>query len=369
MEQILEVKYQKKPAYDIIFAQDFEQLPEKLESFQLQNKKIAIFTDSNVGKLHATSLFQILSQISKQVFIFTFPAGENNKTLDTVRDAYKFLIEHHFDRNDLLVAFGGGVVGDLCGYTAATYLRGVSFIQIPTTLLSQVDSSIGGKTGVDFEGYKNMVGAFYMPKLVYMNLSLLETLPEREFHSGMAEVLKYGFIKDVIFFEWLLSNLYEIHEKDPDVLNEMIVSCCKIKKQVVEKDPLEKGERALLNFGHTLGHAIEKYKNFELLHGECVALGIVCAAHISMQKQYISSDEFYEIRDMLVPFDLPITVTELNIPEILKLSKSDKKMEEGKIKFILLKKIGSAFIDDTVTENEMRLALEEINYSYEDDKE
>jgi 3-dehydroquinate synthase len=369
MEQILEVKYQKKPAYNIIFTQDFEQLPEKLESFQLQNKKIVVFTDSNVVKLHASKLLHILNSISTQVFIFTFPAGENNKTLDTVRDAYKFLIQHHFDRNDLLVAFGGGVVGDLCGYTAATYLRGVSFIQIPTTLLSQVDSSIGGKTGVDFEGYKNMVGAFYMPKLVYMNLSLLETLPEREFHSGMAEVLKYGFIKDVHFFEWLISNIYEIHEKDSNVLTEMIVNCCKIKKQVVEKDPLEKGERALLNFGHTLGHAIEKYKNFELLHGECVSLGIVCAAHISMQKQYISSDEFYEIRDMLVPFDLPISITKVDIDEIINLSKSDKKMDEGKIKFILLKKIGSAFIDDTVTENEMRLALEEINYSNEDDKE
>lgn len=369
MEQILEVLYQKKPAYEIVLSNNFELLCDKLKPFQLENKKIAIITDSNVGKLYASEIKDLLSTVCKNVFTFTFQAGEEHKTLETVKDAYQFLIEHQFDRKDLLVALGGGVVGDLCGFTAATYLRGVNFIQIPTTLLAQVDSSIGGKTGVDFDGYKNMVGAFYMPKLVYMNLSLLNTLPERQFYSGMAEVLKYGLIKDVNFFEWLISNFYEIGEKDFEILAEMIINCCKIKKAVVEKDPLEMGERALLNFGHTLGHAIEKHKNFQLLHGECVALGIVCAAHISMQKELISSDEFYEIRDMLVPFQLPISMEDLDIPAIIQLTKSDKKMDAGKIKFILLKKIGKAIIDETVTEDEMCKALEEIHYSYEDDKE
>ena len=279
---------------------------------------------------------------------------------------YTFLIEQHFDRKDLLVALGGGVVGDLTGFTAATYLRGIRFIQIPTTLLAQVDSSIGGKTGVDFSRYKNMVGAFYMPKLVYMNLRTLSTLPERQFYAGMGEVLKSALIKDGMFYGWIINSLYEIYDKDPETIRLMIYNCCNIKRMVVEKDPTEQGDRALLNLGHTIGHAIEKYKNFELYHGECVALGTVAAAYISWKKEMLSMEEFYEIRDMFVPFYLPISVDDIDPQEILKLTKSDKKMEAGTIKFILLKKIGKAVIDRTVTDEEILAAVEEINFSEED---
>ncbi len=366
MAQRMEITYHKKPCYDIVFTQDFEELREELKELGCEDRKLCIVTDSTVETLYCKEVLAIAGSVSKKSVSFVFPAGEENKNLDTVKKLYTFLIEEGFERTDMLVALGGGVVGDLTGYTAATYLRGVDFIQIPTTLLSQCDSSIGGKTGVDFDGYKNMVGAFYMPKLVYMNVSLLKTLEDRQFFSGFAEVMKHGLIKDSIFYEWLLENMYEICEKDPDILEEMIMKSCQIKKLVVEKDPTEKGERALLNFGHTIGHAIEKAKNFKLLHGECVALGAVAAAYISWKHELLSMDEYYEIRDMFVPFHLPISVEEIEPEEILKLTKSDKKMAEGRIKFVLLKKVGKAVIDTTVSDEDMLNAINEIYFDEKD---
>ena len=258
------------------------------------------------------------------------------------------------------------MVGDTTGFVAATYLRGVDFVQIPTTLLAQVDSSIGGKTGVDFDQYKNMVGAFYMPKLVYMNVSTLKTLDDRQYYSGMGEVLKHGLIKSASFYEWILDNIYEIHDRNLDILEDMVYKSCTYKKIVVEKDPTEKGERAILNFGHTIGHAIEKAKNFELMHGECVALGCIAAAYISWKRELLSKDEFYEIRDMFVPFNLPITIEDIDPEEIYNLTTSDKKMEGDKIKFILLKKVGKAMIDTTVTKEEIIAGINEIYFTDED---
>ena len=190
----------------------------------------------------------------------------------------------------MLVALGGGVVGDLTGFAAATYLRGIDFVQVPTTLLSQVDSSIGGKTGVDFLQYKNMVGAFHQPKLVYINTTTLKSLPEREYFSGMGEVIKHGLIKDADYYEWIKENIDAIKAREHEAVREMIYQSCLIKGGVVERDPKEKGERALLNFGHTLGHAIEKLKDFTWLHGECVAAGCCLAAEISCIKGNISNN-------------------------------------------------------------------------------
>lgn len=366
MAQRLPILYQKKPCYDIVFAKDFQGLLEELKELEVSNRRLCIITDSNVDKLYGEEVQKLLEGNCLKVAKYAFPAGEENKNLDTVKEVYKYLIEEGFDRKDILLALGGGVVGDLTGYVAATYLRGVDYIQIPTTLLAQTDSSIGGKTGVDFDGYKNMVGAFKMPRLVYQNLSVLKTLDDRQFFSGFAEVMKHGLIKDAIFYEWLIENMYEICERDLDVLEEMLMRSCSVKKLVVEKDPTEQGDRALLNLGHTIGHAIEKAKNFELFHGECVALGIVAAAYISWKKEMLSMDEYYEIRDMFVPFYLPITVEDIVPEEILKLTKSDKKMESGKIKFVLLKKIGKAVIDKTVTDDEILAAVNEIYFSEED---
>lgn len=366
MAQRLTINYGKKPCYDIVFGQDFMGLAPELEALQAAERRICIVTDSNVEKLYAGEILGQLKEKCRKAAVFSFPAGEASKTLDTARELYAFLIKEGFDRKDLLIALGGGVVGDLTGFAAATYLRGIDFIQIPTTLLAQADSSIGGKTGVDFDGYKNMVGAFYMPKLVYMNVAALKTLEDRQFFSGFAEIMKHGLIKDHIFYVWLLENMYEICERDPAVLEEMVVRSSNIKKLVVEKDPTEQGDRALLNFGHTIGHAIEKAKDFELYHGECVALGCVAAAYISWKHELLTMDEYYEIRDMFVPFNLPISVDGISPEKILELTKSDKKMNAGQIKFILLKKVGKAVVDTTVSDEDILNAIKEIYFSEED---
>ncbi len=362
MSDRLTVNYEKKPCYDIVFTASFDELKEELARFDISGKKICIITDSHVKELYSDEVMEILTGNCKKNVLYSFTAGEENKTLDTVRDAYKFLIEEKFTRTDLLIALGGGVVGDVTGFIAATFLRGVDFIQIPTTLLAQSDSSIGGKTGVDFDGYKNMVGAFYMPRLVYMNVSTLKTLDDRQFFGGFAEVMKHGLIKDSAFYEWLLDHIYEIGDRDAETLIEMVMRSCMVKKLVVEKDPTEKGDRALLNFGHTIGHAIEKAKNFTMSHGECVALGCVAAAFISWKHEWLSMEEYYEIRDMFVPFNLPISVEEIDPEEILALTKSDKKMSSSNLKFILLKKVGKAVIDLNVTDEDILNAVKEILY-------
>lgn len=367
MSDVLNVFYNNKPCYDIIFDSSFDGLASKIEELGFKDRKIAIITDSKVQPLYGDAIKEQLSTVSNNVFIYAIPAGEGNKNLKEIEKIYEYLIQNHFDRHDLLIALGGGVVGDMTGFAAATYLRGIAFVQVPTTLLAQCDSSIGGKTGVDFNAYKNMVGAFYMPKLVYMNVNVLKTLDGRQFASGFAEVMKYGLIKDLDFYLWLLDNMVEINDRDIDVLIEMIHRSCEVKKAVVEKDPTEKGDRALLNFGHTIGHAIEKYKNFELLHGECVALGCVAAAYISWKKEYISMEDYYEVRDMFVPFGLPISVEDIDIEEVIKLMKSDKKADSNKIRFILLKKIGKAFITTDVTDDDVRGALKEILYEETND--
>lgn len=365
MSQRLNVLMNKKPCYDIVFSRGWQELTEELNEMDLKERKICIVTDSNVDPLYGQIVVDMVAPCCKKVVKHVFPAGEEHKNLDEVRKLYTYLIQEKLDRKDLLIALGGGVVGDLTGYAAATYLRGIDFIQVPTTLLAQADSSIGGKTGVDFDGYKNMVGAFKMPKLVYMNFEVLKTLDDRQYFAGFAEIMKHGLIKDALFYEWLLENMYEICERNLDILEEMLMRSCMVKKLVVEKDPTEKGDRALLNLGHTIGHAIEKAKNFQLFHGECVALGTVAAAYISWKREMLSMEEYYEIRDMFVPFYLPISIDGIDPQEILTLTKSDKKVEGNSIRFVLLKKIGKAVIDTTVTDEEILAAIEEIRFDEE----
>lgn len=366
----LSVSYQKKPCYDIVFEDSFKNLPEELfqlfseESGEnlLKKRKLCVITDRNVYALFGEEIKELLQGTCKELSFYVIPAGEEHKTLDTVSDIYRFLIEKRITRKDMLVALGGGVVGDITGFAAATYLRGIDFMQIPTTLLSQVDSSIGGKTGVDFEQYKNMVGAFYMPRLVYTNVSVLKNLDERQFASGFAEVMKHGLIKDRKYYAWLLEKMYEIDDRDADVLREMVYRSCVIKKNVVEKDPTEQGERALLNFGHTIGHGIEKASGFTLLHGECVALGCIAAANISHMHNLIGEDEYLEIRDMFVAFHLPIALRGITFDakEVVENTKSDKKNAFGNLRFILLARLGKAVIDETVTEKELLQAVEDL---------
>ena len=347
--------------YQIVWEEDFSHLAEAIKKLNLSCGKICIVSDDTVASLYGEQVKNALTCLNIEIDIFTFPAGEENKNLETVKSLYSYLIEHKYGRKDILIALGGGVTGDLTGYAAATYLRGIDFIQIPTTLLAQVDSSVGGKTGVDFNQYKNMVGAFHQPRLVYMNLNTLKTLPDDQFASGMGEVLKSGLIRDGKFYEWTINHMSEIQERIYPVLVKMIKKCCEIKSAVVESDATEQGERAVLNLGHTIGHAVEKQMNFKLLHGHCVALGTIAAAYISFKREYLSTEEFYEIRDMNVGFDLPIFFEGLSSKDVLAATKSDKKMINGQIKFILLKKIGQAYIDTTVTDEEMLDAINFIN--------
>lgn len=350
-----------KPIYQITFHTDFSELGNILEELDMKEHKICIVTDSNVGKFYIGEVLDLVKDYCVQVETFTFPAGESSKNLDTVNLLYEKLIKEKFDRSDLLVALGGGVVGDLTGYTAATYLRGIRFIQIPTSLLAMVDSSIGGKTGVDYKNYKNMIGAFYQPKAVYMNFSLLTTLSDTQFYSGFGEIIKHGLIHDFSYFQSVLKTDSSDLKKLPEQISSIVRHSCEIKQFVVERDPEEKGLRAILNFGHTIGHAIEKKLSDYYLHGECVSVGMVAASYISMKRGNISEQDFKDICDCLKTFQLPIEVYQYHLDptEIYNITRNDKKMCADKIKFILLKKMGEAYIDTSVTKEEI---LEAIKY-------
>lgn len=364
MGKNLTVEYEGQPCYEIHLESDFSGLLSLLQGLGYgAERRIAIITDSNVGPLYAEELCGRLRGFYPNCHVFEFPAGEAQKNTDTVGKAYQFLIEHGFDRKDLLLALGGGVVGDLAGFTAATYLRGIDFVQVPTTLLSQVDSSIGGKTGVDFLQYKNMVGAFYMPRLVSMNLSTLRTLPKEQFASGMGEIIKHGQIKDAAYFSRVMELAGRVQALDLDALEEMVYGSCQIKRQVVQNDPKEKGERALLNFGHTFGHAIEKLSGFSLSHGECVALGMVGAAHLSVRYGGYPMEDFQQLKEALTLFSLPTTLRnpDFTPEDVLAATKLDKKMESGKIKFVLLRKTGDAYLTRELTDGQL---LEGIRYLF-----
>lgn len=349
----MDVKKDGQFCYHIYLEPDFAKLPEAVEPLNIKERKLCIVADSTTAELYGAELKEILKETCTYVSMFVFPAGEVNKTLNTVRDLYEHLILEKFDRKDMLVALGGGVVGDLTGFAAATYLRGIGFIQIPTTLLSQVDSSIGGKTGVDFDAYKNMVGAFHMPRLVYMNLNVLKTLPDRQFACGMGEIIKHGLIQDSDYLEKLSTYQREICEKNYAALLWMVAGSCKVKRHVVEEDPTEQGIRAWLNFGHTIGHSVEKLKDFTLCHGECVAIGCAAAAWMSWKRGLISEKEKEAAEQLLLDYQLPVRVKGLKPEDIVKTTKLDKKMDAGKVKFVLLKKIGEAFVTRDVEDEEL----------------
>ena len=349
----LEVRAEGKKVYDIVIESSFSKLVEELSSFGIKERKLCIVTEDHVASYYLEEVKNILEGQCAKLEVYIFQEGEASKNLSTVDSLYQFLITHEFDRKDMLLALGGGVTGDLTGFAAATYLRGIDFVQIPTSLLAQVDSSIGGKTGVDYHAYKNMVGAFYMPKLVYINVSTVKTLSERQYHSGLGEVIKHGLIRDKAYFEWIRDNKEAIAEREDAALAYIIEGSCQIKRTVVEEDPKEHGVRATLNFGHTLGHSIEKLMNFSLTHGECVAIGSLLAADISCKRGYISEAENRDIKEVYKYFDFPVLPEELNAQDIVKETRHDKKMEHRKIKFILLAKVGEAKIYQDVTSEEM----------------
>ncbi|MEC9190330.1 MAG: 3-dehydroquinate synthase [Pseudomonadota bacterium] len=286
--------------------------------------------------------------------------GENFKNLNSCESIYKNLLKNKYSRDCCLLAYGGGVIGDITGYVAATYLRGVNFIQVPTTLLSMVDSSVGGKTGVNHSLGKNMIGAFYQPQSVIIDLDSLKTLPKKQFSAGMAEVIKYGVIYDKQFFEWLEKNKKKIISLDRVSLAKIIATSCKIKAEIVAKDEKESGIRAILNLGHTFGHAIEKNIGYgRWTHGAAVACGMVIASELSEKLGKLSKNDLNRIKNLLSYFDLPIKLPKkINASKLYEAMKNDKKVLNNKIRLIIPKKIGECFISDKVSKSNILKTLE-----------
>ncbi len=306
------------------------------------DSKVAIITNPKISGLHLKSLLERLT--TKELYIVTIPDGEEYKNLDTIEFILDRLNEHRLDRKSTLIAFGGGVVGDMTGFAASIFLRGIDFIQIPTTLLSQVDASVGGKTGVNNKFGKNLIGSFYQPKAVYCETAFLKTLPKREFAAGVAEMIKMALTFDKDFFEWLEKN--DLHKEDN--LVEAIKECIKIKAKVVSMDEKEAGIRAVLNYGHTFAHVIENETNYKTyLHGEAVAIGMVLANRLAMKLGLLDQDEFDRIYELLKRYDLPTSYDIADPEHFYETFFLDKKSSNQKIKFILLNHIGDyKMLDD-----------------------
>lgn len=338
-------------SYPIYITTDYSDLRSSLNGAKISGKMV-IITDTNVDKCQADLCMESLRNYEGEIYKYVIQAGEKSKNLDTIKDIYKFLIDLKLDRNSTLVALGGGVVGDITGFAAATFFRGINFVQVPTSLLAQSDSSVGGKVGVDFNDSKNIVGAFYQPKFVYMNVNTLKTLPKRELQAGLAEVVKHGIIQDSDFFEYIDYNVNKIFSFDEGVLQYLAKINCSIKGSVVEKDEKESGLRANLNFGHTVGHAIETVMNFELLHGECVALGMIAAFKIAQYLEMVDTDLVDKVRNTLVKIGLPVRLDGIDVEKVYNQMFFDKKMKGNKLTFVLpRKKIGEVIqctIDDEV---------------------
>lgn len=306
-------------------------------------QRCAVITDSKVGRHYAQAVMKSLAASGFEPALVTVPAGEKSKSIAVVEECYDQLAAHWLERKSFIVALGGGVVGDLAGFVAATYLRGIPFVQVPTTLLAQVDSSVGGKTGVNLKSGKNLVGAFYQPRLVLCDLDVFKTLPRREYVSGLAEVIKYGIIYDAILFAQLERNLPRLLQRDPATLTSIVARCCEIKAEVVGYDETESGLRAILNFGHTIGHAIENSSGYgKFLHGEAISIGQVAAAKLSHSILGLPSGDVERIEKLFVQAGLPVKI-KLNgaqRPKLFSAMKLDKKVSNGEIKFVLAHKIG-----------------------------
>lgn len=311
----------------------------------LKRKQVAIVSNTTVAPLYMQAIAQPLRDAGVSVIEIILPDGEAYKNNETLQTIYDHLLQNRCERNTTLIALGGGVIGDLTGYAAATYLRGVPFIQVPTTLLSQVDSSVGGKTGINHPLGKNMIGAFYQPKLVLADIDTLKTLPQRELSAGVAEVIKYGLIRDADFFDWLETNMPALMALDPAVASYAIYRSCQNKAEVVAADEHEQGERALLNLGHTFGHAIENAMGYGVwLHGEAVATGTVMAADLSQRMGWLNDAQIARIKAIMHAAQLPVEAPDLGVDEYLRLMQLDKKVSDGRIRLILQQDIGKAII-------------------------
>jgi len=330
----------------------------------LKPSRVAIISDQTVAALYGERLLGSMSHAGIQTTCITFPAGERSKCLSEYERILDQMVEAGLDRKSAVVALGGGVTGDLAGFASACYMRGIAYVQAPTTLLAMVDSSVGGKTGIDHRLGKNLIGAFHQPRLVFADPSTLDTLPEVEFRSGMAEVVKHGVIRDADYFAFLEESADEILKRDPDTIEHVIARSCQIKAEVVGADEREAGLRAVLNFGHTAGHAIEALCNFtDYRHGEAVAIGMMIAAQIAHQVCGFSLEEIDRLHNLLNRIGLPTNLLEnrnLCCDAILKAMYGDKKTEHGILRFVLPSRIGATRIEKISDENVIKRAIDAV---------
>jgi 3-dehydroquinate synthase len=325
----------------------------------LAQNKVAIVTNPAVGDLYLERLALGLATCGVVAVPVIVPDGETHKNWETLNHIFDQLLTHRCERKTTVIALGGGVIGDLAGFAAASYLRGVPFIQVPTTLLAQVDSSVGGKTGINHPLGKNMIGAFYQPRLVLADTSTLDTLPDRELSAGLAEVIKYGLIRDAAFFAWLEGNIGRLLAREPDALAHAVRRSCELKAEIVGEDERESGVRALLNLGHTFGHAIEAGLGFGAwLHGEAVAAGSMLAARLSQRMGLLGEADVARIVALLHKAKLPTEAPALGVARYLHLMGLDKKVEQGRLRLVLLERIGSAYLTSEFPTDALERVLE-----------
>lgn len=345
--------------YDVYVTDTFDYLSDACSKFDLSNKKICIVTDDIVSNLYLNDIENIFKRLSSNVFSIKLNHGENVKNNNTINDLYAMLVDHDMNRDDFLVALGGGVIGDITGYLASSFKRGLNYIQVPTTLLAQVDASIGGKCAIDFNNYKNIVGAFYQPVLVYSNVMTYKDLPREERINGMGEVIKAALIYDKDFFNYLEKSSCEYTNNFLEFLVNIVYNSILVKKYFVEIDPFDTNERHMLNFGHTVGHAIERATNYEIKHGQAITLGMAVAMKISRNKSLISVEDEIRFAKTCVSYGLSITMNFTNafIDSIIANLSQDKKNTCDGLNYVLLEKIGKANISKNITQDDILTAM------------
>jgi 3-dehydroquinate synthase len=344
MMETLQVNLKKEidHSYEIIIGKGlFLQIAQYLKK-EYGPSSIVIISDSQVSRLYGTQLNEALAKVSLNSYLIEFEAGEERKNRATKAYLEDQMLQRGLGRDTVILALGGGVVGDLAGFLAATYNRGIPYIQIPTTVIAQVDSSVGGKTGIDVPQGKNLIGAFYQPKKVYIDIDLLKTLPERELKAGLAEVVKYGVILDGRFFSFLEEHCRAILHLEDKPWAYLLKRCCQLKAQIVEADEREENLRKILNYGHTLGHAIEAWSNYSLRHGEAIALGMIAEGWLACALGYMESTALDRIGRLISNFGLPSRLgTQASIDDIIRFTYWDKKAREGEVQYVLPAKIGT----------------------------
>ncbi|MGF7185836.1 3-dehydroquinate synthase [Desulfitispora alkaliphila] len=346
-------------SYKVFFSQGlFEELPNQIEKLNIGTKAL-IITNQTVMSLYGEEIHSSIGKSIPEYNVVYVPDGEEAKNLGTVHKLYDQCINFGLERNSTIIAFGGGVVGDVAGFIAATYMRGINFIQIPTTLLAQVDSSIGGKVGINHPKGKNLIGAFYQPSLVYVSVRALNSLPMREVRAGLAEIIKYGVIYSSDLFQKMEENTEKITSLDHKIMENLIYRSCDIKRKVVAQDEREVGVRAILNFGHTIGHAIEAVSDYSLYrHGEAVALGMLVAGHYAKAAEYWDESNFKRLQNLMYKLELPYRLPKVSVETLVTAMYRDKKVKNGKLTMVLPRRIGEVFVIDNIDINRLKNILE-----------